>query len=85
MVRFAREPHPPRADSRPGQETAIEWRYYLVTNTAGRRVAFAFTVEGSLAKRLGDADRKMVNAVVFGPPATDGPVETAVRSATGRN
>jgi hypothetical protein len=63
----------------------IEWRYYLVTDTSGRRVALAFTVEGSLAKRLGDADRTMVDSVVFEPPDADGSVETATRNATGRN
>ncbi len=43
----------------------IEWRYYLVADREGRRMAFAFSVEAELTDRLGDADRELVGAFRF--------------------
>ncbi len=43
----------------------IEWRYYLVADREGRRMAFAVPVEAELADRLGDADRELVEAFRF--------------------
>ncbi len=52
----------------------IEWHYYLVADSEGRQVAFAFTVEEGLIERLGDADRVLVGSVELFEPA---PVNTA--------
>jgi hypothetical protein len=41
----------------------LEWRYYLIASETGRRLALSFTVEGPLAARLGDADRRLVDSV----------------------
>ncbi|MDZ7620847.1 MAG: hypothetical protein U1E05_27910, partial [Patescibacteria group bacterium] len=46
----------------------IEWRYYLVMDDLGRRMAFAITIEAELAARVGDADRELVDSFRF----TDG-------------
>ncbi len=45
------------------EDLPIEWRYYLVANRQGRRVAVAFTVEDSLIEKLGDADRQIVDSL----------------------
>jgi len=49
----------------------IEWRYYLVADKHGRRIAFAVTVEAAVADRVGDADRKLVEALRFAEVASD--------------
>jgi hypothetical protein len=46
----------------------IEWHYYLVADKHGRQITFAFTVEGPLAKRLGELDRQIVASLRFDPP-----------------
>jgi hypothetical protein len=46
-------------------ELLIEWRYYLVTDEHGRRVAFAFTLVRELAEKLGDDDRQIVDSLRF--------------------
>ncbi len=43
----------------------VEWRYYLVTDDRGRRLALAFTVERALSSQLGNSDRKLVEALTF--------------------
>ncbi len=47
----------------------IEWRYYLIADEHGRRVALALTVEAALAERLGNADRELVDSLRFAEPA----------------
>ncbi len=43
----------------------MEWRYYLVADERGRRMALAVTMEADLVPRVGDADRDLVNAFRF--------------------
>jgi len=50
-------------------ELPIEWHYYLVADEHGRQITFTFTVEGPLAKRLGQMDRQMVASLRFDPPS----------------
>jgi hypothetical protein len=45
------------------QQLPIQWRYYLVAQESGSRMALAFTVEEALAKRLGDTDRELVQSI----------------------
>lgn len=54
----------------------IEWRYYLVLDDRGRRLALAFTVERELSALLGDADRKLVDALAL-PDAESAAATTA--------
>lgn len=49
-------------------EIPIRWHYYLVTEEQGRQVAFAFTVEKSLAEGLSPGDQQMVDSLRFAPP-----------------
>jgi hypothetical protein len=63
------------------KELPIEWRFYLVAHASGRRVALAFTVEEGLAKRFGDADRRLVESIAILPPETDDRLEAAHRPA----
>jgi len=46
-------------------ELPIEWKYYLVTDEHGHRVAFTFTTEASLAKQLADSDKELINSLRF--------------------
>lgn len=62
----------------------IRWHYYLVTEEQGRQVAFAFTVEQSLAEGLSPSDQQMVDSLRFAAPkpvsrASEPPAETRAR------
>jgi hypothetical protein len=46
-------------------ELPIQWHYYLVADEQGNQVVFTFTVEESLAKRLGEIDRDLVGSFAF--------------------
>ena len=46
----------------------FQWNYYYVRDQQGRRVTFAFTVEGKLASQLGNADRRLINSLRFTDP-----------------
>jgi hypothetical protein len=61
-------------------ELPIEWHYYLVADSQGRQVAFAFTLEEGLVERFADADRLLVGTVEL----FDAPVETARPAASTR-
>jgi hypothetical protein len=50
------------------QELPVEWHYYLVAPESGHRVSLVFTMEGPKVERVGDADRKLVDAVELTPP-----------------
>lgn len=54
-------------------ELLIEWHYYLIADSEGRQVAFAFTLEEGLVERFGDTDRLLVGMVELFAPQ----VETA--------
>ena len=54
-------------------ELLIEWHYYLVADSDGRQVAFAFTLEEGLVERFADTDRVLVGGVTLFNPE----VETA--------
>lgn len=46
-------------------ELPIQWHYYLIADEQGRQVVFAFTVEASLAERLGQSDQDVVDSFTF--------------------
>jgi hypothetical protein len=46
-------------------ELSINWHYYLVSDEAGHRATFAFTLEEDLSDRLGTSDARMVNSLQF--------------------
>ena len=46
-------------------ELPIQWHYYLIANEQGEQVVFTFTVEESLAERLGQSDRNLVGSFTF--------------------
>lgn len=50
----------------------IQWRYYLVVDDQGRRIAFAVTIEAELAERVGNADRALVDSFRFVESAENG-------------
>jgi hypothetical protein len=54
-------------------ELPIEWRYYLVLDEHGRRVALAFTLEGKLVERFADAEASLVDSLTFTPVIEDAP------------
>ena len=43
----------------------IQWTYYHVSDDAGNRLAFVFTIEGSLVERYAQIDRELVAALRF--------------------
>jgi hypothetical protein len=51
----------------------IQWRYYLVNDDQGRRVALVFTLERSLHERFGAADRQIVESLSFAAPSATSP------------
>ena len=46
-------------------EMPIAWRYYLLLDAEGRRVAFSFTMESSLADRFAEADATISQSLDF--------------------
>jgi hypothetical protein len=46
-------------------ELPIQWHYYLIANEQGEQIVFTFTVEASLAERLGQSDRDVVDSFTF--------------------
>lgn len=56
----------------------VQWRYYLVSAPDLPRVALAVTVEQSLIKRFGDADRQLIDSLELVPPEPD--TTTATRA-----
>ncbi len=51
-------------------ELPIEWVYYLIQDSDGRRVSLAFTYEQELTERFAQADRAMVQQLRLLPGAT---------------
>lgn len=53
-------------------ELPIEWRYYHITDRAGRRASLAFTIEERLADQFDQADRELALGLrlLDAPPAT---------------
>jgi hypothetical protein len=51
-------------------DLAIEWVYYLVADSQGQQVVFAFTLEQALTGQLADADQAIVESVVLIEPAS---------------
>jgi hypothetical protein len=60
-------------------ELPIQWHYFRVADERGRQVVFAFTVEGPMVERLGDADKELVETLRFKQPAA-GSVQQAADS-----
>lgn len=48
-------------------EVSMQWVYYHVSNTEGRRTAFAFTVQTDLIEKFGERDRAMLATFAFQP------------------
>ena len=63
------------------KEVPVTWRYYLIANPDGQRVALAFTIEAALAARFEDADQRLVATMELFTPST-GKAETADRTST---
>ncbi|MGD9721899.1 MAG: hypothetical protein AB7O59_10705 [Pirellulales bacterium] len=57
-------------------EVPIEWIYYLVQDTTGRRVTLSFTYQQELVERFAQADRSLVRQLRM----TDSPAPTAARA-----
>lgn len=50
------------------EDIPVEWHYYLIASPeGGHRVTVAVTIEGEQVKRLGDADRKLVDSLELTP------------------
>jgi hypothetical protein len=47
------------------QDLAIQWRYYLVHNRAGRAVTIVFTMEAPQSERFADQDTPIIDSVLF--------------------
>lgn len=56
-------------------ELPIEWVYYLIQDSQGKRVSLAFTYEQDLAERFAQADRAMVQRLRM----TETPASTAAK------
>jgi hypothetical protein len=62
------------------EDLPVEWHYYLVAPEEGHRISLAFMIEGSMADRLQQTDRQLVELIqLILPTASAG--ETAARSA----
>ena len=60
------------------EELPIEWHYYLVAPASGHRASAAVTIEGPKVKRLGRADRDLIeNLQLLG--VENPPADTATR------
>lgn len=49
-------------------DLAIQWVYYLVADSNGQQVVFAYTLEPALTGQLADADLAIVESLVFKAP-----------------
>lgn len=47
------------------EEVVIRWVYYHISNKAGRRAAYVFTMEADLAERFAEADQTLVSSLQF--------------------
>jgi hypothetical protein len=54
------------------QDLAIQWRYYLVHNRAGRAVTIVFTMEAPQSERFADQDAPIIDSVQFIEPKVAG-------------
>jgi hypothetical protein len=75
-------------------ELPIQWSYYHVSNSAGRRTALVFTLESSLVEKYPQIDRELIDSLSFidmpsptpagtaeKKPAESQPVETSTQQA----
>lgn len=46
-------------------ELPIQWSYYHISNSAGRRAALVFTLESSLVERFPQVDRELIDSLSF--------------------
>ena len=51
-------------------ELPIQWAYYHLSNNAGRRASFVFTLESSLIERFAEIDRALTGTFQFLPRPT---------------
>jgi hypothetical protein len=54
------------------QDLAIQWRYYLVHDRAGRAVTIVFTMEAPQSDRFADQDTPIIDSVQFVEPKVAG-------------
>ncbi len=62
------------------EDQPVEWHYYLVAPDSGHRISLAFMIEGSMAPRLNQADRRFVEAIELIPSPAQSD-QTAARPA----
>jgi hypothetical protein len=46
-------------------ELPIQWRYYHISNAAGRQVSFVFTMDAKLVERLAESDQAVIGSFEF--------------------
>ncbi len=66
----------------------IQWRYYHISNDAGRQVSFVFTMDAKLIERFAEADRGIITSFEFAaagasptPAPRQGPERAAAAAA----
>jgi len=71
-------------------ELPIQWRYYHISNGAGRQVSLVFTMDAKLVERFAEADQGMIRSFELiaptaapTPAATNGPAREASAAPTG--
>ncbi len=60
-------------------ELPIEWRYYLLTDSTGLRVALSFTLEKKFAERFADSDATLIESLTFLEPTIASLTESAAK------
>lgn len=58
-------------------EVPIIWHYYLLLDSAKRRIAVSFTLEAKWAERFADADRLFIESLEFVPEKTAATTKTS--------
>ncbi|HJN12331.1 MAG TPA: hypothetical protein QF564_26845 [Pirellulaceae bacterium] len=51
-------------------ELPIQWRYYHISNSAGRQVSFVFTMDAKLFERFAESDQGVISSFEFVDPTT---------------
>lgn len=64
-------------------ELPIQWTYYHLSDSAGRRASLVFTIDAKLVERYGHIDQELISAFrFFDPPVTAGEPTPAEDKAT---
>ena len=65
-------------------ELPIQWRYYHISNGAGRQVSFVFTMDAKLVERFAESDQVVIGSFEFAEavaPAPSAPRQGPAREA----